>query len=82
MNIATVKEVSALLKVKEKTVYQWAEQRQIPHYKINGTLRFEMDEVKTWLQSFKKAPLPCYNESTKIEARIGGKVKNEPRKKG
>ncbi len=73
MKIITVREVSALLGVKEKTIYQWAEQRQIPHYKINGALRFDMDEVQSWIKSFKKDPLPCYNAGAKMEARIGGK---------
>lgn len=81
MKIINVKEASALLGVKEKTVYQWAEQRQIPHFKINGALRFDMEEVQSWLLTFKKEPLLCYNSATKMEARIGGKVNNEPRKK-
>jgi len=74
MEIVTVKQVSDFLKVKEKTVYQWAELGQIPCFKIHGALRFDMDEVLAWLQSFKKKPLSCYNSSHRMEAPEGGKV--------
>lgn len=73
MKIINVKETASLLGVKEKTVYQWAENRQIPHLKINGTLRFDESEIIIWIQSCRKSPLPCYNRATKIEAREGGK---------
>lgn len=79
MKIINVKETALLLGVKEKTVYQWAENRQIPHLKLNGALRFEESEVLTWIESCRKSPLQWYNRSTKIEAREGGKQHNEPR---
>lgn len=51
-----------MLNVNPKTIYQWAELGQIPHYKINGCVRFDPEEVKTWLESCcKREPLEGYN---------------------
>jgi excisionase family DNA binding protein len=52
-NYVTVKEVAALLSVKPKTIYQWSELRQIPSYKINGCLRFKLNEVMEWANTCK-----------------------------
>jgi excisionase family DNA binding protein len=65
MQIVTIKELSELLKVKPKTLYQWAELRQIPHVKMNGALRFEMDDIIEWLKSCKKRSGINYNPFTK-----------------
>ncbi len=72
MQLATVKELSEFLKVKEKTIYQWAEYRQIPCYKLNGCLRFDTQEIMQWMKQCKKDTLSGYNPFTKIEAREGG----------
>jgi len=54
MKILTIKEVSELLKVKEKTLYQWAELGQIPCIKMNGCLRFDYEDIQEWVKSCKK----------------------------
>ena len=56
MNIITVKELETILKVKEKTLYQWAELGQIPSIKMGGCLRFNLDDVVEWVKSCKKKP--------------------------
>ena len=61
MEIVTVKEVAELLKVKEKTIYQWAELGQIPCMKLNGSLRFDIEDVKQWIQGCKKEADSVYN---------------------
>ncbi len=53
----TVKEVAECLAVSSKTVYQWAELRKIPCYKVNGCLRFRLEEVLDHLETCKIAPL-------------------------
>ena len=50
----TVKDLSALLRVKEKTLYQWAELGQIPCIKMNGCLRFDPVDLQEWLASCKR----------------------------
>lgn len=49
----SVKELANLLGVSPKTVYAMCDQRAIPYYRVGngrGTLRFELDEVKTALK--------------------------------
>lgn len=62
--LLTIKELSEMLKVKEKTLYQWAELRQIPHVKMNGCLRFDLDDILGWMKSCKRAPDSRYNSLT------------------
>jgi len=54
----SVKEVAECLSISKKTVYQWAELRQIPSYKINGCLRFRLEEVIQHVETCKLAPFP------------------------
>ena len=61
MNILTVNELSGILKVKVKTLYQWAELGQIPCIKFNGCLRFDLDEIRQWKKECTKEPLSGYN---------------------
>lgn len=61
MRIVTVKDLSAIIKVKEKTLYQWAELGQIPSIKMNGSLRFDLDDIETWLKNCKKELHSSYN---------------------
>ncbi len=60
MKIITVADVADLLKVKPSTVYAWAEQRVIPSIKLNGTLRFDENEILSWINDSKR-PERCYN---------------------
>ncbi len=76
MEIVTVKEVAEFLRVKEKTVYQWAEMGQIPSLKINGSLRFDLDEIKAWVAGCKQQLANSYNPITKLEARKKGGRRN------
>jgi len=62
MQIITIKELSDFLKVKEKTLYQWAESGKIPCFKFNGSLRFELGDITAWVESCKKTPLESYNQ--------------------
>ena len=48
MKILTIKEVSEMIRVKEKTLYGWAELGQIPCIKFNGCLRFDLDDIVRW----------------------------------
>jgi excisionase family DNA binding protein len=76
MKLFTVKEVSEILNVKPSTLYQWAELRQIPHIKINGALRFDLEDISKWIESCKKEPASGYNSfaQTHQRSRKGGPV--------
>ena len=51
MQLVTVKELSAIIRVKESTLYAWASRGSIPSHKLNGLLRFDLDEIKEWVKS-------------------------------
>lgn len=51
MKIITIKELSEIINVKPKTIYQWAESGQIPCLKINRLVRFDMERISDWLKA-------------------------------
>ncbi len=61
MQIVDVKKLSDMIGVKTKTIYQWAELNQIPHMKLNGSLRFDLDDIKQWIQDCKIQAQSGYN---------------------
>ncbi|MCL4492076.1 MAG: helix-turn-helix domain-containing protein [Nitrospirae bacterium] len=70
--LLTVKDVALMLSAKESTVYQWAELGQIPCIKLNGSLRFDIDDISVWIESCKKQVTSAYNPLLRLEARKGG----------
>jgi excisionase family DNA binding protein len=71
MKLLTVQEVSKILQTKPKTVYQWAKLGQIPCLKLNGALRFDLDDILAWIKECKKESQRSYNLLT--QARGPGK---------
>ena len=59
--LLTVNDVSAFLNVRPKTLYLWAETRQIPCFKINGCLRFDLVEIQNWLDTWHREAVRGYN---------------------
>ena len=56
MKMLNIHELSALLNVKQKTIYDWCYRKRIPYYKLEGCLRFNEDEILKWLKSKKRNP--------------------------
>lgn len=56
MKLATIKEVSEFLKVKESTLYSWVRKGAIPSYKLGGLLRFDIEEITEWIKNSKSIP--------------------------
>lgn len=52
----SVKDVSKLLNVTEKTIYRWIKQESIPVYRINDQCRFNRAEIIEWATS-RRIPL-------------------------
>jgi len=74
MKLIGVREVSEILTVKPSTLYQWAELGQIPCIKINGALRFDIEDVLNWIKSCKKNVESSYNPLIQIRSpKKGGK---------
>ncbi len=48
-----IKNIADLLRVEEKTIYQWIKEKKIPCYKINHQYRFNKTEINEWILSHK-----------------------------
>jgi len=48
-DILTIKEVSAYLKITEKTAYRLAGEGKIPGFKVGGAWRFRKKEIEAWI---------------------------------
>ena len=49
--ILTIDEVADYLRVKKRTVYDWAKKGKIPAIKTVGQWRFKKDKIDEWLES-------------------------------
>lgn len=49
--VLTIKEVAALLKLAEKTVYAMAQAGEIPAFKIRGQWRIKRAELDRWIDA-------------------------------
>ncbi|AKO96672.1 DNA binding protein domain protein, excisionase family [Marinovum algicola DG 898] len=48
-DIMTIKEVSAYLKITEKTAYRLTAEGKIPGFKVGGAWRFRKQEIDAWI---------------------------------
>ena len=53
MALVTIKDLSAYLTVKESTLYSWVHNGTIPFHKLNGLIRFDLEEIKSWVEASK-----------------------------
>lgn len=53
VKLLNVTEVAQLIGVQPSTIYQWTHQGFIPHVKIGKLVRFNVDDVMTWLSKMK-----------------------------
>lgn len=49
----TVKDIAALLRVDEKTIYRLVTKGKIPGFKVLGSWRFQRPEIETWIKDQK-----------------------------
>ena len=54
--IFTIKEVSAYLKITEKTIYRLASEAKLPAFKIGGSWRFKKSEIDHWIEKQSNMP--------------------------
>lgn len=50
----TLQEVADLLKIKERTIYQWAQLGKIPGFKLGNAWRFDRDDIEVWIEEQKQ----------------------------
>lgn len=61
MKLVNIKLISEFLMVKKSTIYSWVHNGSIPFHKLNGLVRFDLDEIKAWVNSSKPiAHLPAF----------------------
>ena len=60
MKLLTVKDLSEIIKVKESTLYSWASKGSIPSHKLNGLLRFDLEEIENWVKKSKVVPVSIF----------------------
>ncbi|MEM5788120.1 MAG: helix-turn-helix domain-containing protein [Syntrophobacteraceae bacterium] len=53
----TLKELAALLKVADKTIYSMAQDGHLPGFKVRGQWRFARKDIETWIQEQKEMRL-------------------------
>ena len=70
VQIVTVKEVAAFLKLKEATVCTLAAEGKLPGFKLGKSWRFDMDEVEKWIAGMPRNGMVRMDESH--EHREGG----------
>jgi len=53
MKLLDVSQLSAMLNVKKKTIYDWVHKGKIPYLKLGGLLRFDPTDIDQWLKKKK-----------------------------
>lgn len=51
--VLTIRDVAALLKVGEKTVYSMAQTGELPAFKVRGQWRFSRKDIDAWIEQQK-----------------------------
>jgi len=50
----TLQDLSELLRIKERTLYQWAQQGKLPAFKLGNQWRFDRQEIDIWIEEQKR----------------------------
>lgn len=45
-----IDEVCQMLKLKKSYIYLLTHEKKIPHYKVNGHLRFRLSDIEEWIR--------------------------------
>ena len=51
-----IKEVANYLRVKESTVYTWAQEGLLPAFRLGRLWRFRRVEIDAWLEDHRRGP--------------------------
>lgn len=61
--LLTVKELSELLKISPRTLYDWTHTEFIPHCKFGKVVRFSVSDIEKWLQKRKRKGRGSYKRN-------------------
>jgi excisionase family DNA binding protein len=59
MALWRVDEAADFLGIRPKTLYEWVRQGRVPHRKIGFNVRFDPDELESWVASQSQGPEPA-----------------------
>jgi excisionase family DNA binding protein len=69
MRLVSIKIVAEFLMIKQSTVYSWVRNGSIPFHRLNGLIRFDMDEIRTWVETSKQVTQYSTRQSHKRMSR-------------
>jgi excisionase family DNA binding protein len=52
--LISIKRLAEQLDTTPYTLYDWVRKRKIPYYKVNGSLKFDIDEIDKWIEEGKQ----------------------------
>ena len=52
--VLKLKDIAALLKVGEKTIYSMAQAGELPAFKVRGQWRFSRNDIDAWIEQQKR----------------------------
>lgn len=50
MRLLNITQLSEVINVKKKTIYDWTHKKQIPYIKMGRLLRFDLDDIEKWIK--------------------------------
>jgi len=56
----TIKQLSEIMQISPRTLYEWTHIGFIPHYKFPKGVRFSKEKVEIWLKSRERAGRKTY----------------------
>ena len=64
--ILNLKEVAELLGMSERTIYNWAQTKYIPSFKLGKSWRFNKSEITQWINSNRdtESNIPPYQRTS------------------
>lgn len=53
----TIKEISEYLGFAENTIRKWIRNGEVPHFKLNGGIRFDIQQIDKWVLKKYRQPV-------------------------
>lgn len=53
IEIIDIKELSSRIKISVKTIYRWVHYEYVPHIKMGGVVRFDWQDIISWIEKQK-----------------------------
>lgn len=51
LQLLKAEDVAKILKVAKVTPYQWARRGVLPYYRLEGTIRFKLEDIKAFIEA-------------------------------